>query len=342
MISLPQGSNVIDFAYAIHPDVGNRMNGAKVGGNIVSLNYELSTSEIVEILISPDINRQPNRQWLDICKTKHAKSVIRKWFRTNERPQNIEVGKKAFTAELERSHIRLPEEKYPLLMADTMKKHNCNTIEDFYAVVGYGGIILQNLSQAIREKYKTDFPEYDEKIIPENTDDVIQNLAEHLTEGVYKPGEEIIVDGKNGIHVKFAQCCNPLPGDDIIGFITKGHGLSVHRKDCEHYVKSAEENIDPKRWIPVAWPTDAAKNAAATFKVTLDIVAQPGDHLIVNIFQILDDNRVTLNNTVNKTFPNGNKNIICSINTTGRKQIEGVIRELNKIPNIMSVERKQD
>jgi GTP pyrophosphokinase len=343
MISLPQGANVIDFAYAIHPDVGNRMSGAKVGGKIVSLDYELATSEIVEILVSADVNRQPNRQWLDICKTKHAKSVIRKWFRTNERPQNIEMGKKAFITELEKYHIRMPEDKFPLLISDTMKKHNCNTIDDFYAAVGYGGIILQNLSQAIREKYKSDFAaEYDNKPLSEDPEALAVNLSEKLSEHIYTPGDEIIVDGKNGIQVKYAQCCNPLPGDDIIGFITKGHGLSVHRKDCEHYVKSSAENIDPKRWIPVAWPSEVTKESLPTFKVTLDIAAQPGDHLIVEIFQILDDNHVTLNNTVNKTFPNGNKNIICSINTTGRKQIEGVIRELNKIPNIISVERKQD
>jgi GTP pyrophosphokinase len=343
MISLPLGSTVIDFAYSIHPDVGNRMAGARVGGRIVSLDYEMATSDIVEILTSSDVTRGPNRAWLDLCKTKHAKAVIRKWFRNNERPQNVEMGKKAFLAELEKHHIKLPEEKYPLLMADTMKKHNCNTIDDFYAAVGYGGIILQNISQSIREKYKNDFSEYEiaARNLPEK-EETVAGLTEQLTVGSQVSPDSVIVDGKNGIEVKFSQCCNPLPGDDIIGFITKGHGISVHRKDCEHYVKSRSDKSLADRWISVAWPENMSKETLSSFRVTLDIISSPDDEIIYQIFHAFMANKITLNNTVNKTLPNSNKNFIMNINTTGTKQLDGIIRELSKMPKIISVERKQD
>jgi GTP pyrophosphokinase len=347
MISLPLGSTVIDFAYSIHPDVGNRMAGARVGGRIVSLDYEMTTSDIVEILTSSDVNRGPNRAWLDICKTKHAKAVIRKWFRNNERPQNVEMGKKSFLAELEKHHIKFPEEKFPQLLADTMKKHTCNTVEDFYAAVGYGGIILQNISQSLREKIKNDYPEYENnsRLAPSQDGTIaehIEQLTEQLIGSTKLPSESIIVDGKNGIEVKFSQCCNPLPGDDIIGFITKGHGLSVHRKDCEHYLRSKSDKALADRWISTAWPENMNKEMLSSFRVTLDIISSPDDEIIYQIFHAFMANKITLNNTVNKTLPNSNKNFIMNINTTGTKQLDGIIRELSKMPKIISVERKQD
>jgi GTP pyrophosphokinase len=340
MISLPLGSTVIDFAYSIHPDVGNRMMGARVGGRIVSLDYEMATSDIVEIVTSNDPNRGPNRAWLDICKTKHAKAVIRKWFRTYERPQNVEMGRKAFIAELERFHIKLDEEKYPLLMADTMKKHNCNSIEDFYAAVGYGGIILGNLSQAIREKYRAEFEEYD---IADLSDlEAIKVLAAELAKPAEKSQTALIVDGTDGVAYKFAKCCNPLPGDEIIGFITKGHGISVHRRDCEHYIKTSHDPNFEERWVDVKWPANMGKDSLSSFRVTLDIIASPDDDLIYQIFQAFKSNHITLNNTVNKTLPNANKNYIININTTGTKQLDGIIRELSKLPKVISIERKQE
>jgi GTP pyrophosphokinase len=253
------------------------------------------------------------------------------------------MGKKSFLAELEKHHLKFPEEKFPLLLADTMKKHNCNTVEDFYAAVGYGGIILQNISQSLREKIKNDFPEYENT--SKNTtaaEASVEQLSEQLTVGLKLPAECIIVDGKNDIEVKFSKCCNPLPGDDIIGFITKGHGLSIHRKDCEHYLRVGADKALADRWIPAAWPENINKEILSSFRVTLDIISSPDDEIIYQIFQAFMANKITLNNTVNKTLPNSNKNFIMNINATGTKQLDGIIRELSKMPKIISVERKQD
>jgi GTP pyrophosphokinase len=208
--------------------------------------------------------------------------------------------------------------------------------------VGYGGIIIQNISQSIRDKYKNEFSDYETDTKIPAAEETITDLTEQLTVGSSVSPDSVIVDGKNGIEVKFSQCCNPLPGDDIIGFITKGHGLSVHRKDCEHYTKSLADKTLADRWIPVAWPENMSKDSLSSFRVTLDIISSPDDEIIYQIFHAFMANKITLNNTVNKTLPNSNKNFIMNINTTGTKQLDGIIRELSKMPKIISVERKQD
>lgn len=324
MITLPVGATIIDFAYAIHTEVGNKMKGAKVDGKLVSLDYQLTTGEIVEILTSSDPNHGPNRAWLDICKTNEAKSKIRSWFKKERREENIAQGKAELEKEFKRNFIRIPEEDLPSFLADDMKRHNCSKIEDFYAAIGYGGVILSRMMQRLKDKYQKYYAE------PENAEQKNQNTVRKSSSGV-------IVEGQSNIIVKFAQCCNPLPGDDIVGFITKGHGVSVHKKDCPTYVNAMKNGTEPERWINVRWANSTSN--APTFRVTLDIVAKENILIIADITKLMAELHIPLTNISVNMLKNGNANVFATINTAGVSQLNNIIARIKKLPDVLSVDR---
>lgn len=324
MITLPVGATIIDFAYAIHTEVGNKMKGAKVDGKLVSLDYQLTTGEIVEILTSSDPNHGPNRAWLDICKTNEAKSKIRSWFKKERREENIAQGKAELEKEFKRNFIRIPEEELSSFLADDMKRHNCSKIEDFYAAIGYGGVILSRMMQRLKDKYQKYYAE------PENAEQKNQNAVRKSSSGV-------IVEGQSNIIVKFAQCCNPLPGDDIVGFITKGHGVSVHKKDCPTYVNAMKNGTEPERWISVRWANSTSN--APTFRVTLDIVAKENILIIADITKLMAELHIPLTNISVNMLKNGNANVFATINTAGVSQLNNIIARIKKLPDVLSVDR---
>lgn len=324
MITLPVGATIIDFAYAIHTEVGNKMKGAKVDGKLVSLDYQLTTGEIVEILTSSDPNHGPNRAWLDICKTNEAKSKIRSWFKKERREENIAQGKAELEKEFKRNFIRIPEEELSSFLADDMKRHNCSKIEDFYAAIGYGGVILSRMMQRLKDKYQKYYAE------PENAEQKNQNAVRKSSSGV-------IVEGQSNIIVKFAQCCNPLPGDDIVGFITKGHGVSVHKKDCPTYVNAMKNGTEPERWINVRWANSTSN--APTFRVTLDIVAKENILIIADITKLMAELHIPLTNISVNMLKNGNANVFATINTAGVSQLNNIIARIKKLPDVLSVDR---
>ncbi|MGN0587628.1 MAG: RelA/SpoT family protein [Oscillospiraceae bacterium] len=326
IISLPAGATIIDFAYAIHTQVGNKMKGAKVDGKLVSLDYKLSTGEIVEILTSNDPNHGPNRAWLDICKTNEAKSKIRSWFKKERREENIEQGKAELEKEFKRNFIRVTDEQLPMLLADDMKRHNCTNIDDFYAAIGYGGVILSRIMQRIKERYQKYFAE------PETPETKAPTAARSSTSGV-------IVEGENNILVKFAQCCNPLPGDDIVGFITRGHGVSVHKKDCENYVNAMKNNTEPERWVNVIWAASAKSSSSPIFKVTLDIVSKENIQIIADISKVMADMHIPMTDISLRMLKNGNANVLVTISTAGVSQLNNIIAKLKKLPDVLSVDR---
>lgn len=326
IISLPAGATIIDFAYAIHTQVGNKMKGAKVDGKLVSLDYKLSTGEIVEILTSNDPNHGPNRAWLDICKTNEAKSKIRSWFKKERREENIIQGKAELEKEFKRNFIRVTDEQLPQLLADDMKRHNCTNIEDFYAAIGYGGVILSRIMQRLKERYQKYFAE------PENTETKAATTSRHSSSGV-------IVEGENNILVKFAQCCNPLPGDDIIGFITRGHGVSVHKKDCENYVNAMNNNTEPERWVNVIWAASEKSGSSPIFKVTLDIVSRENIQIIADVSKVMADMHIPMTDISLRMLKNGNANVLVTISTAGVSQLNNIITKLKKLPEVLSVDR---
>jgi GTP pyrophosphokinase len=330
MVHLPIGSTVIDFAYDIHPEIGNHMIGAKVGGKLVSFDYQLSTGEVCEIIT--DKNRHPNRQWLDLCRTTKARNRIKRWLKQEQRPENIEVGKREFRQALERSKIAVPEEDYPEFVKDIMEQGNCAGIDDFYAEIGYGELVIQNFIAKLHHRYLDIYTDQDAPT-PIGTSEVQITLPTKEIDG-------IVIDGKSNISVKFAQCCNPLPGDDIIGFITKGHGLSIHKIECDNYKNALKYGTDVDRWVSAYWPPDVRELNTPIYRVTLDIVASPDDFLITSISRTLQEKyRVPINRIADRHLKNGNHNVVCEISISGKQQVENILIELRKIPTIISAER---
>ena len=324
MITLPSGATIIDFAYAIHTEVGNKMKGAKVDGKLVSLDYQLTTGEIVEILTSKDPEHGPNRAWLDICKTNEAKSKIRSWFKKERREENIVKGREELEREFKRNFIRVPEEDLPFFLSDDMKRHNCTTLDDFYAAIGYGGVILSRMVQRLKDKYVR-FYERNEAAVKAFT-------PKKSTGG-------IIVDGQENVLVKLSQCCGPLPGDDIIGFVTRGHGISIHKKDCVNYVNAVKSGSEPERWLEAHWEEGSAANASPIYKVTLDIVASENILLLAEISKALAEQHIPVTGISVKELKNGNSSLFVTITTAGITQLNTITAKIKKLPNVISVER---
>ncbi len=325
MISLPSGATIVDFAYAIHTQVGNKMKGAKVDGKLVSFNHEISTGEIVEILTTKDENHGPNRAWLDICRTNEARSKIRSWLKKERREENVARGKEELEKEFKRNFIRVSNEDLPAFLADDMKRHNCNTTDDFFAAIGYGGVTLSRIMQRLKDRYNKMYA---------NTE-----VTEIKPVTIKKNNSDVIIGGTNNILCKYSQCCNPLPGDDVIGFITRGHGVSVHKRDCENYVNAIARGSDTERWIDVKWSEDAVKDGNTAFKVTLDIVADESMSLIANVTMTLAELRIPVTDIHSGTLKNGNCSLLVTISTAGVSQLNNILTRLRKLPNVISVDR---
>ena len=324
MISLPVGSTIVDFAYAIHTQVGNKMKGAKVDGKLVSLDYQLKTGEIVEIITSNDENHAPNRAWLDICRTNEAKSKIRSWFKKERREENIIQGKSELEKEFKRNFIHLPDDRLAEFLADDMKRHNCSALDDFYAAIGYGGVILSRIMQRLKDKYQKFY---------DNSENADQKSFIRQS----KSSSGVIVGGASNIIVKFAQCCNPLPGDEIVGFITKGHGVSIHKRDCPTYIAAQNSGKETERWIEAGWATAASNDT--TYRVTLDIVAHENILIIADITKLMAELHIPLTNISVNMLKNGNANVLATINAAGVSQLNNIIAKIRKLPNVISVDR---
>lgn len=324
MITLPTGATIIDFAYAIHTQVGNKMKGAKVDGKLVSLDHVLNTGEIVEIITSSDPNHGPNRAWLNICKTNEAKSKIRSWFKKERREENVANGKAELEREFSRNNINVPPEELQSFLADDMKRHNCTTLDDFYAAIGFGGVILSRIIPRLKDNYNKIYK------APEEAP-AAPKPAGHGSGG-------IIIDGQNNVLVKFSQCCHPVPGDDIVGFITRGHGVSIHKKDCENYLAALKNGNEPDRWIEASW--GSGTNTNQSFKMTIDIVAYSNVMLMANVSAAMADMRIPVTNMACHDLKNGNTNLLIDCLIAGSDQLTNALTKLRKVPDVISVERK--
>lgn len=324
MISLPIGSTVIDFAYAIHTEVGHKMTGAKVDKRLVPFDYKLSTGEIVEIITTNAAGHGPNRNWLNICKTNEAKSKIRSWFKKERREENIETGKAELEREFKRNLIRVPEDELEEFLKEDLKRHNCQTLDDFYAAIGYGGVILSRFIQRLKD-------EYNKKYLPHETPEVIVEKVEATD----KQKSGIIVEDLDNCLIKFSQCCSPLPGDDIIGFITRGHGVSIHKKDCVNYLSRNKSPENEARWVNVQWPS----NTQTTYKATVDIVANDRNGLLADVSMVLAEIKIPIHELVARELKNGNANIVVTIGIAGADQLNNVINRLRRINGVISVDR---
>ena len=318
VITLPAGSTIIDFAYAIHTQVGNTMTGAKVGGRMISYDYRLHTGDIVEIQVSPAAH--PNRNWLEIAKTSEARAKIRSWFKRECREENIAEGKRLLELEFRRNKM-VPTEEFLLEIANLQHIDN---VEDFYAAIGYGGVILSKIMQRTKDLYNA----RNEEKAPVQEENILETGYSRRRRG------GVVVEGIDNCLIKFAKCCNPLPGDDIIGFITRGYGVSVHKKDCVNVVNSPSS--EKERWINVMW---AGGVESESYNATIDIIAEDRTALIADVTSTIAAGRLPIRQISAHQLKNGNGNIIVTVEVASVEQLNNMISRISKIQGVISAER---
>jgi GTP diphosphokinase / guanosine-3',5'-bis(diphosphate) 3'-diphosphatase len=325
VISLPAGATVIDFAYAIHSAVGNRMTGAKVDKRIVPIDYRVKTGEIVEILTSKEAHG-PSRDWLKIVQTSEARNKIRTWFKHEKRDENIAEGKTELERELKRNNIVLSEEERVKVLEKIGPRHNCRTVEDVYAAIGYGGIQIWKILPKLREAAQKN---------RQTTASPAVSAPEKPQKSVRRTSAGIIVEGMDNCLIKISRCCNPLPGDEIIGFITRGFGVSIHKRSCTNVPKDLTKAAEPERWVRVHW----AGEVKEAFKSTLEITAQDRSGLLVDITQQFFNMHLFIHSLNSRELKDGKAVITATITINTLDQLQSVIDRLSKIKGILTVRR---
>ncbi len=325
VISLPAGATVIDFAFAIHSAVGTRMVGAKVDGKIVQINHEVKTGEIIEILTTNSAGHGPSRDWLKIAVTSGAKAKIRSWFKKERREENIETGRNAIESEFRRNSIILPESEMQGFLYDIAKRQHQQTVEELYAAIGYGGISLEKIMPRIKEDYV--------KLVKSSKE---TKIDEYIQKHTPRSNDGVVIEGIDNCLVKLSKCCAPLPGDDIIGFITRGHGVSVHKKDCVNVPRDIAADEDGPRWIAAYWADD---RRSSSFTSTIEISGIDRDGMLADITNVLFNMRVGLHAVNARAVKGGNCVITVTVSAASVEHLSSIIAKLNKLDGVYSVER---
>lgn len=325
VISLPAGSTVIDFAYAIHSAVGNRMTGAKVDKRIVPIDYRVKTGEIVEVLTSKEAHG-PSRDWLKIVRTSEARNKIRTWFKREKRDENIVEGRAEMERELRRNNIDIGEEELNAILLKLAPRNNCTTVEDVFAAVGYGGISMWKIMPKVKDAWQKEH--------------VLLSAPIHAQAAEKKqvPGKNavgVVVDGMENCLIKFSHCCNPLPGDEIIGFITRGFGVSIHKRSCSNVPREISEAAEPERWVKVHW----AGSVGEEFKTTLEIVADDRSGLLADITQQLFSLHLFIHSLNSRETKSGSAFISATISVSNIDQLKSIMSRLSNIAGVISIRR---
>ena len=324
VINLPLGATIVDFAFQIHSAVGVRMVGAKVDGKIVPINHEVKTGEVIEILTTNAAGHGPSRDWLNIAVTSSAKAKIRSWFKKEKRSENIVTGKTDFEKELRRNNIDLTDEEQKEIVEDLARRHRLANGEEFYAAIGYGGILLSKIIPRIKDDFNKKAAEKKPpEIVP-----ISQNRSQKSSDGV-------IVEGIDNCLIKFSHCCNPLPGDDIIGYITRGHGVSIHKRDCNNVPVNIADSSEPARWINAYW--DGTK--AESFTSTLRINAIDRQGILIDVMNAVNNMRVPIHSVNARELKNGNCTIIMALSAESVEHLKSIILRVEKVSGVFGVER---
>ena len=334
IVSLPAGSTPIDFAYAIHSGVGNSMIGAKVNNRIANIDTTLKNGDIVEVLTSKSA-KGPSRDWLTICKSNQARTKIKQWFKKEKREENIVHGKASFESEMKRVGLPLTAATDPELEGQLLKKLSFDTWDDMFAAIGYGGLtaakavgrIRDDINKALKQQTAEKLPQSPLRFRPDS-EAVIQNR--HAVNGV-------IVEDIDSCMIKFAKCCTPVPGDPIVGFITKGFGVSIHRADCPN----AQNREDPRqaaRWVRVRWATQEEQ----PFETTLELDCITRDGLILDVAMVLSTARVRVKEMSGKDLPGGRSAITIRFEVKDVAELESVRTKLLNIRDVVGSRRGQN
>lgn len=325
--SLPKGSTVIDFAYAIHSEVGNKMVGAKVNGKIVNLDYQVKTGEIVEILTSNQQGKGPSRDWLNIVKTGESRSKIRSWFKKEKREENIINGRNEVERELKRNFIRLDSEQYEKFLKRIAQRQHFEEIDDFYAAVGYGGIQITRLMPGIKDEYNRNWKPK-ETAPPKPVLNIEENTSSKNSNGV-------VVEGIDNCLIKMARCCSPVPGEPIIGFINRGTGLTVHRRDCVNVPADISLSSEPERWVKCHWDGNVEVEARST----IDVYAIDRDGVVLDITTKMANAHVKIHSINARPINEGNCLTTMTVSVNSKEHLESILKLLRKVDGVYHIER---
>lgn len=329
VINLSLGSTIVDFAYAIHSEVGNHMQGAKVNGRIVTLDYVLQNGDVVEIATSGSSNG-PSLDWLKICKTSQARNKIKQWFKKEKREENIERGQLYIEKELRKNGLTMAQFERKEILESVLKKTHVNSLEELYAGLGYGGIPLHMVMNRVTFELK----KMADSLKDKDPDEIIRQVAAQAKK-TKKDSNGVIIEGVDNVLIKFARCCNPLPGDEIIGFITKGYGVSVHKRDCMNVISGMTKEEETSRWIPVKWSTTSQN----TFVSVLQVTATNRNNLLADVVNTVSNMRIPMHSLNAREPENNFVAINVSLEVQNLEQLNSIINKLTKISGVIDVAR---
>ena len=334
VINLPAGATPIDFAYNIHSAVGNHMVGAKVNGRLVPFDTRLKNGDIVEVVTSQSAHG-PSRDWVKIARSSNARSKIRQWFKRERRDENIVNGRSSFESELKRCGVTLKELTAEENLPGILKRLSFKSLDDMYAAIGYGGVTSLKLIGRLREDIQRILHQHQTERQaevpvegqPEVTRPAVP-VREHSEQG-------IVVEGLSNCLVKFSKCCSPVPGDEIVGFITRGYGVSVHRKDCPNADPARRPPEEAGRWIKISW----GGKTRESYRTNLQVVSKDRPNLLVDISTILSAAKVHVSSLNARSTADGFALISLAVDVSDSQQLQAVMRRLEQISGVMRVTR---
>ncbi len=329
--TLPNGSTPIDFAYSIHSAVGNKMVGAKVNGRLVPIDYVIQNGDRIEVITSQN-SKGPSRDWLSVVKSTQAKNKINQWFRSELKEENIIHGKELMAAYCKAKGINLPDINKPEYQEKILRKYGFHDWNSALATVGHGGLKESQIVNRMYEEYKKDH------IVPLTDNDVLATIAEAKTQGApQKSRSGILVKGLYDVAVHFSKCCSPVPGDEIVGFVTRGRGVSIHRTDCINVINLSD--IERERLIEAEWQQGAENEELGEYLGEIKIFCHDRPGLLVDITKVFTERAININGIHSKTSKQGVATIEIAFNTKGRSQINSLIDKIGQIESVIDIER---
>ena len=332
--SLPAGATPIDFAYSIHSAVGNSMVGAKVNGRIVPYDHELQNGDIVEILTSK-ASPGPSRDWLKIAKSGSARTKIKQWFKREKREENVVQGREMMDAELRRAGITLSELQEENLIAPFLKKQSMADLDDLYAAIGYGGLTATKTVNRLRDDLVRAQKATGSKTALDKMNEAAERRSGKEPEKSQHAIQGVLVAGLDNCLIKFARCCTPVPGDDIVGFITRGYGVSVHRTDCRNHINSRLDPEEGGRWIEVSW----ADQTLGSYVTTLKVTSKDRSGLVMDIATALNMLNAKVRSLSARDLGDGLASTTLTVEVKDLAELKVIMARLSAIAGVSAVTR---
>lgn len=335
--SLPNGATPVDFAYAIHSAVGNKMVGVRVNGKIVTFEYEIQNGDRIEVVTSQN-SRGPSMDWLKFVKSSQARSKINQWFKKVNKEENIVKGKELLEKEAKKKGFNLSELINPERMHAVMERYAFRDWDSVCAAIGHGGLKEGQILNRLNEEYQKSVKKKQklEDILNQNEQNASQQQASQDNTKKKKNKSGIIVHGIGDVAVRFSRCCNPVPGDEIVGFVTRGRGISIHRTDCVNIINLSED--ERNRLMEAEWHMDAAKEQKKSFAAEVRITGQDRMGIMLDVTKMVVEEGIVIS-AINARVVKHEAVIDLTINITDKQQLEGLFTKIYNMPEIKNIER---